>query len=336
MCNWQQIFEGDTCVASFMQYLIQIKKIFKKVIIIAHNMQGYDGHFCLRYMYNSKKWELGADALVMNGTKILKISVDRYLFIDSLNYFMVPLSKLSSMFKLDPVKGYYPHFFNTKENYQYIGSIPNKTFYNPDAMNTSDREIFMSGYDEQVKTQGIFNNRSELIKYCVLDVEILRLACIQFQNILIEKTGVDPFDGPITKASTCLTVFRTDHLSDNTIGIIPSGGYRRADNQSLKAIQWLTWIAHKKNVNIQTAENGQEFVLDINIKVDGFDAQNQTVYEFLGCFWHRCIKCYPIQNHILPNNTDSNFGLKRDSDNLRFRETYKYRNGEFHQQLKFS
>ena len=27
--------------------------------------------------------------------------------------------------------------------------------------------------------------------------------------------------------------------------------------------------------------------------VDGFDAETNTIYEFQGCFWHGCPKCYP-------------------------------------------
>lgn len=86
---------------------------FNKIIIIAHNMQGYDGHYSLRHMHNNKlKWQIKEDSLVMNGTKILKIAVDRFTFLDSLNYFMAPLSKLPSMFKIDKSKGYYSHYFN--------------------------------------------------------------------------------------------------------------------------------------------------------------------------------------------------------------------------------
>ena len=29
-----------------------------------------------------------------------------------------------------------------------------------------------------------------------------------------------------------------------------------------------------------------------NRKVDGFDEANNTVYEFQGCVWHGCPKCY--------------------------------------------
>ena len=40
-----------------------------------------------------------------------------------------------------------------------------------------------------------------------------------------------------------------------------------------------------KSINIRHAENGGENRID-NYLVDGFDEENNTVYEFHGCFWH--------------------------------------------------
>lgn len=84
----------------------------------------YDGHFVLQYMYqHESKWMLKEESLVMNGSEILQIKCGRYRFIDSLNFFSVPLSKLPLMFSLEcSSKGYYPHFFNTPENFNYIGT----------------------------------------------------------------------------------------------------------------------------------------------------------------------------------------------------------------------
>ena len=46
------------------------------------------------------------------------------------------------------------------------------------------------------------------------------------------------------------------------------------------------------NVYVQHAMNGGEpFILTVG-KVNGFCKTTNTVYEFQGCFWHRCPKCY--------------------------------------------
>lgn len=316
----QFTFESENCVESFMQYLTKINRKFNKVIVIAHNMQGYDGHYCLRYMYNNNhSWAIKEDSLVINGTKILKMASGRFLFIDSLNYFMTPLSKLPKMFKLEEVKGYYPHLFNTKENYSYIGPIPEQKYFSPDTMaSEKERTEFIKWHTERVESNDEFNNRNELIKYCQLDVTILRLACMQFQKTLYAATGVDPFNGPITIAGTCLEVFKSKHLTAETIGIVPAHGYRGVDNQSTKALQWLSWMAHRFNIKIETAANGRENRLPNGIRVDGYDRANRTVYEFLGCYWHRCEKCFPQQSHLVPGRDDETFSLKRDSDKKRF------------------
>lgn len=74
-------FSGKNVVGDLMGFIGSVDKKFKRVTILAHNMQGYDGHFCLRYMYQHKNvWFLNENSLIMNGTKILKIVVGRFTF----------------------------------------------------------------------------------------------------------------------------------------------------------------------------------------------------------------------------------------------------------------
>ncbi len=42
------------------------------------------------------------------------------------------------------------------------------------------------------------------------------------------------------------------------IGIIPKGGYRGLEKQSIEALNWLKWQSHKHNIRIQHARNGKE------------------------------------------------------------------------------
>ena len=53
--------------------------------------------------------------IILNGTKILCLSVGKTKCIDSLCYFNMPLSTLFKAFRLtsDNVKGTFPHLFNT-------------------------------------------------------------------------------------------------------------------------------------------------------------------------------------------------------------------------------
>ena len=57
------------------------------------------------------------------------------------------------------------------------------------------------------------------------------------------------------------------------------------------------------NNNIQHTLNGGEYTIEGVGKVDGYCASTNTVYEFQGCFWHGCPKCYNeatinTKNHI--------------------------------------
>ena len=70
-------------------------------------------------------------------------------------------------------------------------------------------------------------------------------------------------------------------LDHDQIGIIPPEGYGTPDLQSTIALCWLDWTSHAEGVHIQHA-NGGEYRIE-GVKVDGFDAENNTVLEFHGC-----------------------------------------------------
>lgn len=94
----EHIFDGHDIIEKFMKYLGSIPDHFKHIVVIAHNLQKYDGHFLLQYMYKSiETWPLKEDCLIINGSKILQIKIGRYRFIDSLNFFSVGLAKLPAM-----------------------------------------------------------------------------------------------------------------------------------------------------------------------------------------------------------------------------------------------
>lgn len=61
----------------------------------------------------------------------------------------------------------------------------------------------------------------------------------------------------------------------------------RVRSYSKAAIEWLQFIALRDGIFIQHAENLGEYVLpSLNIRVDGYCASNNTVYEYYGDIWH--------------------------------------------------
>jgi len=51
----------------------------------------------------------------------------------------MPLRKLPEAFGLHASKSWFPHYFNTKTNLDYVGPIPNTKFYGADAMSGGGR-----------------------------------------------------------------------------------------------------------------------------------------------------------------------------------------------------
>ena len=205
---------------------------------------------------------------------------------------MQPLRDFPKTFGLQELaKGYFPHEFNKPENQNYVGKYPDKQYYGYNNMTKKSKEEFDKWYDTVIDKQ--FDFKKEMYKYCKSDVDILRRGCLKLRELFMQISGVDPFRY-ITIASVCQALYRKEFLTQDTIGIIDE---LPTDNYSIKAIKWLKYIAINENINIRHACNGGEQSLLINnkaskIKVDGFCAETKTVYQFHGCYYHGCPKCY--------------------------------------------
>jgi len=68
-----------------------------------------------------------------------------------------------------------------------------------------------------------------------------------------------------------------------SIGIVPEGGYRRAEKQSIIAMKWLKYLATTQNLQLKHKLNGGEQRIG-RFKVDGYDPTTNTAYEFNGCW----------------------------------------------------
>ena len=81
----------------------------------------------------------------MSGQKIILMKMEHIKFIDSISFLRFLLHKLSSAFGLTVSKGWYPNYFNTQENLDYVGSIPDTSYYGTDEMCAGERKNFSSG-----------------------------------------------------------------------------------------------------------------------------------------------------------------------------------------------
>ena len=306
----RHVFRGPHTLKEFMDWLFQTQShpggqasclLHQEAIVIAHNFKGYDGQFILNHLVHTA---CITPTVIMNGTKILSMQALDLKFLDSYNYLPFALSKMPSAFGLTELKkGYFPHFFNTEQNQNYVGPYPPASFYNPDDMTTAGRTAFYTWYQQQ---QGkIFNFQEEFLAYSVSDVDILQRCCAQFRTTIKTLVQVDPFQEAITFASTANLAYRRSFMPPQTIAIIPNLGYDPARQFSLKACRWLAWVGRDKR--IRHALNGGEIKIG-PYTVDGFEEETRTVYEFYGCYWHGCPACYPeLGTETHPHRVDCTY-----------------------------
>lgn len=303
-------FYGPSCTEEFVDYLdgltVDEYGDERKVICIFHNFKGYDGIFILKYLYDTHRT---VENQICIGTKVLSLSTGDITFKDSLCFLSFPLSSFPATFGIEELcKGFFPHQFNTSENQEYDGPMPPADTYDPEGMAPKVKKAFETWYADKVRSQYSFNLKHEMEQYCVSDVKLLKAGCQRFQKEFEEKAAFKPMEKCLTIALACNRYWRKMQLPKNTIAVEPPAGWHGiTSNQSIKALKWLTWQEHKlrhsgpfssepEGNRIRHAYNGGEvrvFTPGQSYLVDGFDELTNTVYEFHGCLWHGCPKCFP-------------------------------------------
>jgi len=116
----------------------------------------------------------------MNGLKIMCMKMEHLVFLDSVFFLPFALRKLPEAFGLTATKSWYPNYFNTEENLNYVGPIPDISYYGPNEMSEEERREFLVSYESQKSLP--FDNRHVLETYCQDDVTVLRQACRVFRR----------------------------------------------------------------------------------------------------------------------------------------------------------
>ena len=280
--GYEWLFQGSDTTKDFCTWLFS--KEHQGCIVVAHNFQGYDGYFIQDFLNkNAIKYEV-----ILRGAKILSMTIPMFdmKFIDSLNFIPMSLSKFPKTFgKTELCKGYFPHLFNKEENQSYVGPIPPVPYYSPNTMKPEAREAFLAWHKEQVENNYVFDFRNEIIKYCRSDVDILRKCCMEFREMLRDKTnGIDPFEDCLTIASYCHRVYRTNFMKKDSIAVFHHNRQLKM-NQSNIAVKWLSYEMERNDIHIQHVRNGVEKRVG-KYSLDGYCEERNTAYEFQGCFWH--------------------------------------------------
>ena len=141
------IFSGPDTQKIFGEWLYTKER--SQFTAIAHNGKSYDNYFLLSYLLQNGS----VPKLVYNGSKIMLMHLEKgcdIRVLDSANFLLMRLAALPKAFGLKELaKGYFPHYFNTNQHWNYKGPYPPVEDYCIDSMSSSDRESFLQWYNEQ-------------------------------------------------------------------------------------------------------------------------------------------------------------------------------------------
>jgi hypothetical protein len=152
----------------------------KNFTLVSHNGKSYDNYFILRFLQKSKTPRDSNLRVLTDGLKVLSFSFRTLTFKDSSLFIRGSLESFSKTFNLKESKGFFPHDFNRKENFSYIGKYPNREFYRPEFFSAEKRVKFNTWYESVCNE--IFDFQKELYSYCWSDIELLSEGCLQYIN----------------------------------------------------------------------------------------------------------------------------------------------------------
>ena len=275
------VFKGQNTVSEFTKWLFQGKH--RNCIGLAHNMGRFDGVIVLDQLLYQ-----GVTPNVINRLgRYLQIKTSQIRMQDSINYINAPLKDFVSIFDLDASlsTGYFPHLANNDNFANYCGPLLPSAFYDPDSMKTADRNDFLIWHSQNRNMH--FDFQTELHKYTLQDVNLLKAGCLAFRKYFVELTGLDVFES-VTLPSACMKVFRTNFMPEQTIPIDSPSMYVNRTNASKKSLQYFEYIARKRGIYLQTARSPLgEFKIG-RYSVDAYYAPDKLVMSFHGCMIHGC------------------------------------------------
>ena len=316
---------------TFCQHILESEE-YVGATLFAHNGGNFDHQFFIQYLekhsipYQATPRPGSVHKYIQ--IEIERVNCKEPIVLkDFLMFFPASLKSIAESMQLELQKGDFPHLFNIPEHDTYCGSIPplhsDKDYYclrtkkDPNEIQAmeewyrSECEIYCTcGYVGQAETcescgKKGWNMKEQLVAYCWLDVDVLsqciekfRLAHLEFgmEDATPEgkgwrPTGIEPFEH-MTLAQLAMKVFQQGHVFTGTRHALSKPRFH--GQFSKEAILWLEHRAHELEVHIQHAGNSEKEYYDYAMGkyVDGYSATLHRYFEFLGCFWHGCPRCF--------------------------------------------
>lgn len=298
-------FEGPGCVTSFVNYIFDVlapmkmRKNQKKlkcheIYVYAHNNRAYDGIFVFAEVLKTNRLK---PTVIANGHKIMKLKVGSVRFLDSLYLFPMGLAALPTAFGIqDKSKGRFPYTLLTMDNYNSDEPqpLPPLSAFEPDQLKEKDKKGLCAWYNARQALNEPYIFKHELHTYCANDVEILLKVLMKFRQLFKSITGIDPLTRQFTLASIAMESFRANHLGEYKVGVTPIASYN-SRGASITGDIWLDWIEKTRGITL-----AREYCVYGVYYADAMHVESKTVFEFLGCFWHGCRKCFADQDLTSP------------------------------------
>lgn len=200
-----KVFKGANCVYDFIVYLMGYNK--GRCYAYAHNGAGFDSKFIFETVL---KMDHLKQSFILRGSNFMSLNISpdaghakKTHFLDSMHHLPGSLSDLLDGFfgkSPDPNlrirKGYFPHKFNTSENQEYVGPLPDISYYGIENIKLgSGAKKFASGLElqrwhEEESKNGPWDFQKELEKYCLQDVVGLAALLVVYMETSIPKGGI--------------------------------------------------------------------------------------------------------------------------------------------------
>ena len=310
-CRTVETFTGDDCVSVLLSRLREWSKKKKRAfknVVFAHCGAKFDHHFLFREMIRQGL----TPSIIKKGNQFLCISLakDNLKFLDSYRFIPLRLAEFHKSLGLtgEHKKSFWPHKL-TEPLLRDLKEFPQKEFYEYKKMNERDRAEFDVWYESEDKSCG-FPMKQKMKEYCEQDVKILAEGVFKFRDMWMASTPHytdphDPFRNKVTLAGAVMELFKAGYLrGDHKLPITPERGYNAWKKSSAIGTLWMNEEELRENITIERERYlGTDFVFDgVRFKdvtnewselKTGRDDHVITVYDFLGCYYHACVKCFP-------------------------------------------
>src|SRR5579859_1697557 len=186
----------------------------KNCIVYIHNNKNFDSIFILKPLLHSTfdyKFES-----IQKGKNILSLSITKdsgtknsikITLKDSFMLLPSSLRELCKSYKLDEVKGTFPHNFASFSNLNYIGTLPSFEFFEKDSFKNF-KEYFILFWI----TKSNWDFKKELIKYLKLDVITLHKIILIVRKLTYEEEKVD-ITKVLSNAGLSFRIFKINYLT---------------------------------------------------------------------------------------------------------------------------